>query len=180
MILVLCSIPMGRKYHANARIRGLKEAAAAVVLIQHGNGSFTYGVGVLHPDADHMHFNESTVSDPRQLWLGMYATSKLSCLSSTAVALAVAIADKSIPIDDPRFTGEECFHCLRYGYDAEILRAETFAQVPPPDDIKTIVTKFKRWDLPINDPIAQAPKKEEHASWEIFPRMTGAEMSLAT
>lgn len=179
MILVLCSIPMGRRHHANTRIRGLKEAAAAVVLIQHGNGSFTYGVGVLHPDADHMHFNESAVSDPRQLWLGMYATSKLSCLSSTAVALAVAIADKSIPIDDPRFTGEECFHCLRYGYSAEMLRTETLAQEPPLDDIKTIVTKFKRWDLPIDDPFAKVVKKEVSPSWEIFPRMTGAEMSPA-
>ncbi len=158
---------MGRQYHANTSIRGLKEAAAAVVLIQHSNGSFTYGVGVLHPDADHLHFNESNALDPRELWLGMYAASKLSCLSNTAVALAVAIVDESIPIDDPRFTSKECFYSLRYGYNAEILRIETLAQEPPLDDIKTIVAKFRHWNIPINNPFTKVIEKEAPPSWKI-------------
>lgn len=179
MILVLCTIPMGKRHHANTRIRGLKEATAAVVLIQHGNGDFTCGVGILHPDTEHLNFKEIKTFEPEVLWRGMYAASKTNCISDQTLSVAISIADVAVKIDDPRFSSDAC--CLRYDYDAPILRAETLAQEPPQDDIKKIVAGFKRWNLPINDPFEVEGAPVKKSSWGFFPPLINIGIeSLAT
>lgn len=45
--------------------------------------------------------------------------------------------------------------------------------------LRAIIDGFQNCGMPIDDPFAKVVKKEAPPSWEIFPRMTGAEMSLA-
>jgi len=179
MIKIVLSKSMGKRFASIGR--GLKEATSAIIVVQRADGNFVHGVGVLYPDTEHLYFNKTKTIDPLNLWRGMYAVSKISCLSNEMVDTAMMIADEVVSLTDSRFTNVD--QHLMYEYDVEVLRAKTFAQEIPPDDIKKIVKEFQFWNLPIIDPFAKASKKEGRASWDIIPHMTSAEMndmSLAT
>lgn len=156
MIKTVFSIPMeGKRHHASRNIKGLKEATAAICLIEHSDGSFVHGVGILYPDKEHLYFNESKTMDPYQLWRDTYAASKMYHFTDEALGAVVMIADKAVSLDDPRFTDIDISEHIPYGYNVEHLRNEIFEQKIPEDAIKKIVKEFQDHRLPISDPFAQ-------------------------
>lgn len=175
MLETVLKIHMGKRF-ASTR-RGLRNATSAICVIRHGDGTYMHGVGILYPDIEHLYFAEDKTSDPVKLWRDMHVATKIACLSDEILAVAVAIADESVPIDDPRFA--KAAGCLMYGYDVAKLRAEVFAKEHHPDDIQKIVLGFKFLHAPIDDPFAKVVKKEVSPSWEALPRVIGTEMSIA-
>lgn len=166
MFLVLSSIPMGSRHHVNLYIRGRRNATAIVYLKKFEDGFFRYGVGILYPDKERSFLKESTTLDPKLLWRGMYAASRLSCLSDLSLAIAVSIADVSVPIDHPQFTSEHCSLLYEYHHNAEKLRAETMAQIIPESDIKKISMEFRRWGVATEDSFTEPSVKNNHHEGE--------------
>ncbi|MFZ2303854.1 MAG: hypothetical protein WAV98_03655 [Minisyncoccia bacterium] len=163
MIKMVLKTKMSRRFPPNGRTP--KEASAVICLIQHCD-DFVYGPGIFYPDEEHLCFNECKTLDPRTLWRAMYAVSKASCLSDEVVRIAIAIADKDIPINDPQFDNADLY--LKSGYTPAILRLKTFEQDIPPEDIRKIVLEFNRHNVPINNPF----KAHEggNKGWRISPK----------
>lgn len=172
MIKIVLRIPTMRRFPS---VRSApKDAFAVICLIARGD-SVVYGIGIQYQDTEHLYFKETKTLDPYMLWRGMYAASKASCLSDELVRIAMAIADEGISINDPQFNDAERY--IKYGYTPAILRLKTFEQVIPEDDIKKIVSEFKRFKVPINDPFeVLEPKKH---LWGNFPRTNIGIKSLA-
>lgn len=146
------SIRMGKRFHPSLAIRGSKIATAALLIIQHSDGSVVYGIGILYPDTHHLYFTELETTDPYKLCRSLRAASKMHLLCDDALKTMCMIADESVLLDDPRF---EDISDILYGYSAVSLREEILRQEILEDDIKKIVKRFRVWNLEINDPFAQ-------------------------
>ena len=158
MITVIEKTPMGQRFSAIGR--GLKKAFAGICVIKHEGGSFTYGIGILYPDIEHLYFAPHHTRDPRKLWQALYAATKISCISDEILATVIAITDETISISDPRFTKAE--KCLAYGYDAEKLRKEVLRQEPPHETIRNIIREFNVLRAPIDNPFGHVTKTQKH------------------
>ena len=169
MIETVFKIPMGKLLASYKSIA--KNASSAICVIKHEGESPTNWIAILHPDDNHSSLARIMTNDPVKLWRAMSAASKICHPTDEAVAIAVAIADISISIDDPCFENAE--HHLKYGYNAEKLRAEVFSTEPTPSDIQKIVAGFKLIEVPIDDPFAETQVKEESPSCGIFPHIMG-------
>lgn len=169
MIEEIFKVPMGKLLPSYKSVP--KHAFSAICVIKHEGEDPTKWIAILHPDAEHASWARIMTNDPVKLLRAMHAVSKIWHPSDDATAIAVAIADKSIPIDDPLFVKAE--HHLRHGYDAEKLRVEVLMLEPTPDDIQKIVLGFKLAKTPISDPFTKAPEKKEHSPRETFSHVMG-------
>lgn len=167
MIETVYKIPMGKLLASYRSIP--KNASAAICVIKKDGECPTNWIAILHPEEKHSSLARIMTNDPAKLWGAMHAVSKIWHPSDEAVAIAIAIADKSIPIDDPLFVKAE--HHFRHGYDAEKLRTEVLTLLPTQDDIQKVVLAFKLLRAPIDDPFAKTPEKEESAGWSFMPNM---------
>lgn len=159
------SIRMGQRFHSNLAIRGSKIATAALLILQHSDGSIVYGIGILYPDTHYLYFTEMETTDPHTLCRSLYAASKMHLLCDDALKTMSLIADESVLLDDPRF---EDISDILYGYSAESLRREILEQKILEDDIKKIVRRFQVWNLPITDPFAQETSAKRKCDVGLF------------
>lgn len=157
--------------------KGMKKASSAICVLENSDGGITRGVGVLYPDIDHLFFVEYNTMDPEKLWFMVHALTKISPLHlcDEAVALIVAIMSESAQATDLSF--EKAYLYLAYGYTAEKLREETFAQKPPKEEIERIVVELNLLRVPINNPFAKVAEVQKSEEPGFFQQL--AEQTLA-
>lgn len=146
-------------------------ATAAVCLIRHEDGSFNYGVGIMYPDVEHLFFTKLITKDPVFLWRGMYAASKISCLSDDILEATVMVADEVVSLENSCFDNLD--QCLSYDYTVRKLREEVLTAQPDENDIMKIVAGPGDWHIPVNDPYAKVViQKKAEQSYGFFHQLT--------
>lgn len=147
-IEILSSIDMGMVHHSDIKVKRLKSATAAILLIKHEDGSMVHGIGIMYPDLEHLYFSRTSTRDPRKLMQCLYAASKIKHPLNEAIGQAILVADETVPVEDTRFMklGPKW---LKYGYSVSRLRNEALALEFPNSEIKKISEALLCYDSPL-------------------------------
>lgn len=146
------------------------------------NGSTERGVGVGYWSnlANHegLYYLFATVEsrNPKEYLRALEIINRMEKIDPDVLVACVQAAEKHIEADCSSFKMLKKYQPLQMKNVLE-KRAIVFQQPCNHEGLKAIISEFLKCGFPVDDPFAQAPKKEENAPWGIFPGIADAEMS---